>query len=663
MTELAPKLTMMAQAAAQAAVPARPPLHRGGRDRALIDAALAVNESDDLEHALGILARAGRDLLGADRVSVVVWDQALERGLVRAATGAGDDIAGVVLRPGRNGAYRAAVSGEPLITRSIVTDGIDARLASALAHLAACVEVPISAEGAPPVTFGAGWLHDVGDEDLLAAIETLGALGTLTRVAYRSHGERLKAHERARFEAVLNSVADGTVVRTQDGIVLNSTARRLLELDGAVPLEPPRPSGDPETEDRALTPSELVALLAVDLAEERHFRYRVALPSGREAFLAGSVAPIVEPAGRSGSVAVFRDVTVEHNREFLTEQLLERLFDALPLAIAVAEPTEREVLSVNAAFLSLIGYTEEEVIGCRPPYPWLEVAGDAARMAALPPDLPVETLFRDKEERLIPVEIKRLHIPGPDGAPAAIVGLIVDRSEQRRFEQQLAQSGKLATIGELAAGVAHEINNPLFAILGLVEFLLKEAEPGTKAHDRLLLVQQTGLEIKEIVRALLDFAREPSQERAVIDVSDAAHEIVELIRRTSSAKAIELVERYSDDPAPVVGSPNQLKQVFLNLVTNASQALAGEGTIEIAVRRDGDWVEATVSDNGDGIPDESLGRIFEPFFTTKRDRGGSGLGLSVSHGIAAAHGGSLVAENLTEGGACFTLRLPVKETM
>src|SRR5205085_10230097 len=124
---------------------------------------------------------------------------------------------------------------------------------------------------------------------------------------------------------------------------------------------------------------------------------------------------------------------------------------------------------------------------------------------------------------------------------------------------QLVQSGKLAAIGELAAGVAHEINNPLFAILGLTEFLLKESEPGSKQHARLELIEQTGLEIKEIVRGLLDFARENAEERHVVSLEDVVRSTIDLVRRTNAHKGVELVERYDAGGVCVNASPNQLK--------------------------------------------------------------------------------------------------------
>ncbi len=225
-----------------------------------------------------------------------------------------------------------------------------------------------------------------------------------------------------------------------------------------------------------------------------------------------------------------------------------------------------------------------------------------------------------------------------------------------QFEEQLVQSGKMAAIGELARGVAHEINNPLFAILGLTEFLLRDAEAGTKAHTRLTLVHDTGLELKQIVRALLEFARESAEERRLVDLGETVGQTLELVRRTSSAKDVEIVERLPDVPAAAHGSPNQLKQILLNLLTNAAQALPGGGTVTVALARDERWATVTVTDTGPGIPEELRSRVFEPFFTTK---GGTGLGLAVSRTIAEAHDGTLAVESPADGGAAFVLRLPL----
>jgi two-component system NtrC family sensor kinase len=235
-------------------------------------------------------------------------------------------------------------------------------------------------------------------------------------------------------------------------------------------------------------------------------------------------------------------------------------------------------------------------------------------------------------------------------------GRVFDPSEGRDNGQQLLEAAKLATLGELTAGVAHELNNPLFAILALTEFLLKDAEPQSKAHERLELIQQTGLEIKEVVRALLDFARESTEERHEVALDDVARSAVELVRRTNAHKGLELVGSYEDAGALVDASPNQLKLLFLSLIGNARQAMPNGGAVTVDVRTRGRFAVATVCDDGPGIDSDVADRIFEPFFTTK---GGTGLGLFVSLGIAEAHGGTLTCRSDPGRGAQFTLRLPL----
>jgi PAS domain S-box-containing protein len=355
---------------------------------------------------------------------------------------------------------------------------------------------------------------------------------------------------------------------------------------------------------------------------------------------------------------VLRDVTEEHERADLNAASLRTLFDALPIAAGVLDPETHEVIAANRALCDLVGYGHDEIVGALPPFPWW-VDPDADQLDRYDGGHRYERVFRRKDGRPVPVEITGRTVTASDGRTIALIGVMADLSERRQFERQLVQSGKLAAIGELAAGVAHEINNPLFAILGLTEFLLKDAEPDSKAAQRLELIQQTGLEIKEIVRALLDFARENADERHLVSIADVALQTADLVRRTNAHKGIELVVSCDDGGAPVAASPNQIKQVFLNLVANARQAMPDGGVVTIGVHRDGDHVVATVADDGPGIPAGVVDRIFEPFFTTKRDTGGTGLGLSVSIGIAEAHGGSLTVESEEGHGATFALRLPI----
>jgi signal transduction histidine kinase len=204
--------------------------------------------------------------------------------------------------------------------------------------------------------------------------------------------------------------------------------------------------------------------------------------------------------------------------------------------------------------------------------------------------------------------------------------------------ERLVDAGKPLTLGELSPGVAHELNNPLLAILAHVEFLLRDAERGSRAEERLRLVQSSALEIKQIVRSLLEFARESADEERVVALHRVWAEATDLFRRTSSAKSVEVVERYPDGRTDVWGNPNQLKQIALNLLAGVQRAMpdGGTATIEVA-RRDGDV----------------HGRVRSSENTPE-----TGLGLALCRQIAQEHGGQLTATTLPDGGSCFDLRLP-----
>ena len=222
--------------------------------------------------------------------------------------------------------------------------------------------------------------------------------------------------------------------------------------------------------------------------------------------------------------------------------------------------------------------------------------------------------------------------------------------------EALLEAGRLGSLGELVRGLAHEINNPLFGMLGLVEVLLADLEPGSPEHDRLLLIQQSGLEIKQITNALLRFARAQPGDVGTVSLHRVSEQAVELVRCTNADRNVELREDYCREPLHVNGSAARLSQVFLSLLVNAQQALPGGGTATVRLERDGAWGVASVSDTGDGIDSSIRTRVFEPFTTTKA---GAGLGLAASREIARTHGGELSLVTSVGSGATFVLRLPL----
>jgi signal transduction histidine kinase len=226
--------------------------------------------------------------------------------------------------------------------------------------------------------------------------------------------------------------------------------------------------------------------------------------------------------------------------------------------------------------------------------------------------------------------------------------------------EAMMEAGRLAALGELTAGAAHEINNPLFAILTLVDFLLREVEPGTKAHERLRLVEGSARDIEAVVGRVHRFVRQRAGDGSPFPLEEVAAGAVDLVRHASAARNVELVESYPAVPGLVAGDPRRLAQIFVNLLLNALQAVPDGGTVTTAVEREGDEIVAFVADDGPGIPPEDVERVFG-LWTTTRPVSGSGLGLAVSRTVAELHGGTLTVDPAAARGARLVLRLPAAE--
>lgn len=225
---------------------------------------------------------------------------------------------------------------------------------------------------------------------------------------------------------------------------------------------------------------------------------------------------------------------------------------------------------------------------------------------------------------------------------------------------QLIQSEKLAAFGQLGAGVAHEVKNPLAGILACAQFSLRKADPETPVHRNLTLIVKETKRCKSIVDNLLRFAR---QEKAVLepmDINRAAEDAMEIVNHQLELHKVKLKRDLGDDLPTIRGNANQLQQVLMNLMMNAQQAmgeLGGTVTLVTAIADDG-GVEIRVADDGPGIPHDHLKKLFEPFFTTKPSGTGTGLGLSVSYGIVQDHHGTITVESSPGAGATFVIRIP-----
>lgn len=239
---------------------------------------------------------------------------------------------------------------------------------------------------------------------------------------------------------------------------------------------------------------------------------------------------------------------------------------------------------------------------------------------------------------------------------------VKDISQRKNMERQLLQTDKLASLGQLAAGVAHEVNNPLGIILGYTQFLLRRAEIDSQLNEDLRIIEKHARNCKVIVEDLLKFARSAPTRKGMADIHDAINEVISVLKHQFSLDNV-IFETNFDDHIPIMPwDLNKMKQVFMNLFMNAHQAMKNErGIIKVETRREDNSVVISVSDNGCGIPEEHISRIFDPFFTTKPTGVGTGLGLSVSYGIVAEHGGTITVQSEINKWTIFTLTFPISE--
>jgi len=268
-----------------------------------------------------------------------------------------------------------------------------------------------------------------------------------------------------------------------------------------------------------------------------------------------------------------------------------------------------------------------------------------------------EVTGQHKDGRTFPVLLNTSVFRDDSGKPLALVGVIRDLTGQKEIEQlekQLLQADKLATVGQLASGVAHEINNPLGNISLYAQMLLKKIEDESD-RNKLNIINDESNRAARIVKSLLDFARQSEPTMSPTDINGAISKVLSILKHE-----LEYIKVNTILPQlPLIDcDPGQISQVLMNIITNSIQAITVNGNITIETRVENNNVEIIITDNGYGIPEENLNKIFDPFFTTKKPGEGTGLGLSISYGIIKRHNGSIDVKSEVGIGTTFIIKLP-----
>ena len=347
-----------------------------------------------------------------------------------------------------------------------------------------------------------------------------------------------------------------------------------------------------------------------------------------------------------------------------SEEEWETAFNALTEGIAMVGPAG-SILRANRALAQLAEVPELELVG--------RSFSELFSGASEPVEGLIEAAYRREKSAPLVVRLDQSQrvlrltaAPLAGAEPGSVVILIEDVTEQRMLEAQIIQNDKMASIGQLVSGVAHELNNPLTSIAGLAELLLERPPHPELPREHLRVIHDQAERAGRIVRNLLTFARKGVAEKAAVDLNDVVTRTSLLIVYELQLHGVELDSDLSPEPVVVLGDRYELQQVLLNLVTNAVQAVTGLGParprrITLVTRRSEGEALLRVCDNGPGVPKHLAPYLFTPFFTTKAPGEGTGLGLSLSYGLVKAHGGDLTYEPPAEGGAEFRVTLPLYE--
>jgi len=473
----------------------------------------------------------------------------------------------------------------------------------------------------------------------------------------------------ARFTELFETLQEGIYIATTDDVILevNPALVRMLGYDSREEILRKRVS-------------EFIADEEQRAAVVREVN-RQPSPEGRELTLRRKDGQLVyclntSTAVRDTSGKVVRyqgalvDITERRNIEkrlHKQQEFAHRLVESFPDLIFVID-TERRYTFVSPKVKDALGYESSEALQLT--FGDWTHPDDRRNLLAAFDDVvsgrktfsSIEVQVRHKEgnwRRL------RCHFSPLFDEKAKIEGVVIsarDVTEVKRLEEQLIQAEKLAAMGQMLAGVAHELNNPLTAILGVSELLRDRQGVDENTKRQLEMTHRQARRAARIVQNLLEFSRPASPQKKVLDLNGIVDRTLQLHEHSLKRNNIEVEFKTQPGLPPIVGDANQLIQVILNLISNAEQAIREvrpSGHIEIRVGKLGETVFVNVKDDGVGIRPEALPKLFDPFFTTKRPGGGTGLGLSICMSIIREHGGDIEAESVPGGGAVFSVTLPV----
>jgi PAS domain S-box-containing protein len=362
---------------------------------------------------------------------------------------------------------------------------------------------------------------------------------------------------------------------------------------------------------------------------------------------------------------IFRDLTPQRRLEKKIRESkrdLEAIFDGILDQLSIQSPDYR-ILRVNRAVIKHYSTTFEDLLGrkCYEAYYHREQPCEKCPLTqTLETKKPASSILKSPDSENT-YQIYSYPILDEKGGLISVIEYIKDITEQQRLQDQLIQSEKLAGIGILASGIAHEINNPLSGIIGMAELVLEEEGESFKSKEYLKDILACGKRISEIVNGLRSYSRTAKREEYTeVDFNEILEMSLKMVQLIVKSSYAEVVKEFQPLPK-IEANAGEIQQIFTNLITNAFQAMDGRrGKITLVTRALKDSVLIQVSDNGVGIPPKYLNKIFDPFFTTKKVGEGTGLGLNIVYRLVTKYGGTIQVNSKEGVGTTFTIQFPIR---
>jgi PAS domain S-box-containing protein len=348
----------------------------------------------------------------------------------------------------------------------------------------------------------------------------------------------------------------------------------------------------------------------------------------------------------------------------------EKIISAMDELLVLLE-TDGTIAAVNKAALDSLGYDRNELEG--KPAGILFKDDDLKRLI-LEKTIKGESLknhevnFQTKSREEIPVIFSNSPLKDSEGGIIGVVLIARDITERKlaekekeKLQMRLFQSDKMTAVGQLAGGVAHEINNPMGVILGFAQTIARDMKEGDPLYMPLKSIEREAIRCKTLVGDLLTFSRTGKTQMEVIYINGVIEEILSLVEARTKVKNVGIIRKYGIDLPQVMINKNQIQQVIMNLCNNAIDAMTGTGKLTIITKQTDNWMEIDVADTGNGMTEEVKKHMFEPFYTTKEIGKGTGLGLSLCYEIIQRHNGTIKAESELGKGTIFIVKLPIKQ--